>query len=340
MTPPRPERLPWEYGDGPEVGRDVPITNEPREEVTPGVPAERDGAGEQRHDSDSDARTELREVRSADPELSPETNERLTRELRDVVGAERARVPADRPHATRGEHPGQQGVGAYMGMHRFQLIRATAIVLTFAAIIALATGDWWVLPLAAGLHALGTMTVVLTILRMTTTSEHPSAELAAAMAEQGVPNPDEHFSRMVEEFRAEPERGAGEVLSPGFNERTVDAIDAPAEAGAEQSSAMTPTSQPSEPGGERGAPDVLIWSTVAALFVLSIVLPAVLGGGWLWLLPAVMVPLLAGWTVLQVALAREGQVRISGRGPLIAIALCTSIAVAVFCAVVALAFQH
>ena len=52
-----------------------------------------------------------------------------------------------------------QGAFSYLSMHRFQLIRASAIVLTFGAVIALVTGDWWVLPLAAGLHALGTMTV-------------------------------------------------------------------------------------------------------------------------------------------------------------------------------------
>ena len=34
------DRLPWEYADGPAAGRDVPITNEPREEVSPGVPAQ------------------------------------------------------------------------------------------------------------------------------------------------------------------------------------------------------------------------------------------------------------------------------------------------------------
>jgi hypothetical protein len=135
-------------------------------------------------------------------------------------------------------------------------------------------------------HALGTMTVTLTITRMTTISEHPSPEVAAALAEEGVTNPDEHFSRMVEEFREQPdgiadERGATEVISPGFNERTVPADEATAEGSVEQSSAITPTSQPSRPAGEGGAPDVLIWATTFSLFVLSIVVPATGGGGWL-----------------------------------------------------------
>ena len=36
---------------------------------------------------------------------------------------------------------------------------------------------------------------------------------------------------------------------------------------------MTPTSQPSEPAGQGGAPDLVIWSTVLALFVYYLVEP-------------------------------------------------------------------
>ena len=32
------DRADWELADGPVVGRDVPITSEPREEEAPGVP--------------------------------------------------------------------------------------------------------------------------------------------------------------------------------------------------------------------------------------------------------------------------------------------------------------
>jgi hypothetical protein len=341
MASSRRRRLSWEYEDGPKVGVEVPITGEPREEDAPGVPAEPAEHGDQRANaSPNGSETEEREVRAEDPELSSETNQRLTEELREVVGEEKVRVPKDRPHATRGEHPEQHGFAANLSAHRFQLIRSSAITLTFAAIVALASGDWWILPLAAGVHALGTMTVLLTIMRMTTISEHPSAQLGAAMAEEGVSQPDERFSRMVEEFRSEPEHGASEVLSPGFNERTVEAGSDTAAADAEQSSAMTPTAGPSKPAGEGGAPDVLIWTTIASLFVLSIVLPAVMGGGWMWLLPAVMVPLLGGWVMLQRAMAtRREQLRV-GRRAEIAIVLLTAAAVAVFCALVALAFQH
>jgi hypothetical protein len=365
VTSSRRDRLPWEYADGPDAGRDVPITSDPREEEAPGVPAPApdggngeaggDGAAARGGDAAADgggragsgaSGTEEREVRSEDPELSPETNERVTGELRDVVGSERVRVPTSRPHASRGEHPQQHGPIASLNMNRFQIVRATAIVLTFAAIISLITGDWWLLPLAAGVHALGTMTVTLTIVRMTTVSEHPAPDVAAALTEEGIRNPDEHFSRMVEEFREQPdeeaaEGGATEVISPGHNEREVPAHDDTAAASAEQSSAMTPTGQPSHPSGAGGAPDILIWSTALSLLVLSIVLPAAGGGGWLWLTTAVMVPLLIGWMLLQRLIATRGEeAHVHGRGPMIAIVVCTAAAVAVFCALVALAFQH
>ncbi len=346
MSTSRGNRQSWEYADGPTVGEDVPITSPPRPEESPGVPKPppepehtdaRDGGGSDGSD------TEVREVRAEDPELSPETNERLTSELRDVVGTDRVEVPADRPHATRGEHPEQHGPAARLQVNWFQAIRTGAIVLTFGAIIALITNDWWVLALAAGVHALGTMTVGLTIIRVTTTSEHPSPTVAAAMAEEGVHSPDERFSRMVEEFRSEPERGASEVISPGYNEREAPADTSTADAAAEQSSAMTPTSQPSESAGAGGAPDAAVWTTMVSLLVLSIVLPPLTGGGWMWLVTAVMVPLLVGWGIFQrLMVTRRNQLHeaVQGGGPLVAIAFCTALAVAVFCAVVAFAFQH
>jgi hypothetical protein len=169
------------------------------------------------------------------------------------------------------------------------------------------------------------MTVVMTILRLTTVTERPSAELGAALADDGVSSPDEHFSAMVDEFRAEPEGATGEVLSPGHNERTVQASVDPVRAGTEQSTAMTPTADPSEPAGEGGAPDYIIWGTAASLLILSFIVPAIWGGGWMWLLPAVIVN-------------RGDAVQITSRKPLVAVVLCTTVAVALFCAIVAIAY--
>jgi hypothetical protein len=44
------DRPDWELADGPVVGRDVPITSEPREEEAPGVPV----APEVHHPEDED----------------------------------------------------------------------------------------------------------------------------------------------------------------------------------------------------------------------------------------------------------------------------------------------
>jgi hypothetical protein len=329
-----PERLPWELAGGPAVGKDVPITGEPRAEKRPGVPAPPPRRGTPSAES---ARTEEREVQAADPDLSDRTNERLTEELREVVGAERVSVPADRPRASEGEKPRRQTAGGYLSMHRLQAVRATAVVLTFGGIIALVTGDWWLLPLAAALHALGTMTVTLTAVRMTTISERPSPQLAAALSEEGVSSPDERFSEMVEEFRPAPDRGISEVLSPGFNERTTPAGAEPAQAAAEQSSAMTPTAEPSEPAGRGGIPGLLVWAVMIGLLVFSIVLPATTGG-WMWLLTAVIVPVFVAFAVIQ-HLFRRGQLRLGPRS-LSAMVACTVVAVAGFCAVVAVAFAH
>jgi hypothetical protein len=44
----------------------------------------------------------------------------------------------------------------------------------------------------------------------------------------------------------------------------------------------------------------------------------------MWLLPAVMVPLLVGWVVLQrMMVTRRGELHLQGRRPMMAIVLCT-----------------
>jgi hypothetical protein len=283
---------------------------------------------------------EEREVLADDPALSREVNRRLTAELRDVVGAERVRVPADRPHASHGERPARQTALEVLSMHRLVVVLTLVAMLTFGAIIALITNDWWLLVLAAGVHAMATMTVVLSAVRMTTISEHPSPTLAAALAEEGISSPDELFSHMVEEFRDEPQHGLAEVLSPGHDERTVPALDDPAAAAAEQSAAMTPTSGASASAGQGGAPDLLMWGVAIGLFALSVAVPPFMGGGWMWLLPGVIAPLLTGWIVLQrTMVAKPERLALHGRLPLVAIVVCTAAAVALFCTVVAVAYS-
>jgi uncharacterized membrane protein len=61
----------------------------------------------------------------------------------------------------------------------------------------------------------------------------------------------------------------------------------------------------------------------------------------MWLLTGVMLPLVVGWAVMQRQLHdRRGSGQALGARSLVAVAACTALAVAAFCAVVALAFQH
>lgn len=340
------ERRDWEYASGSAVGGEVPVTSEPRDEDAPGVPSgSRGGRGRGEHQgSERQGRSgrdvETRVVEVAEPQLSPETNARLTEEVREVVGTERAEVPRDRPHPSQGERVNRRGVTAYLGTQRPMLLGTFAGALVIGAIIALVTNTWWILPLAAGVHALGTMTVVAIVIRMTTTVEHPSPELAATLSAQGVRNPDEHFSRLIDEFSPTSRDETADIASPA-NERDVESDVDPAGAAAEQSSALSPNAGPSQPVDGGGTPDWIIWAVAVALFAVSIAIPAAMGGGAMWFLTAVMVPALVGWVLFQREMAVHGNdLHVRGRKPVVVIVLCTTAMVAVFCAVVALAFAH
>ena len=279
-------------------------------------------------------------MRSADPELSEETNSRLTEELREAVGADHVVVPTDRPRPSEGETEEKPGPLAYLNQNRLTFIRTGFIALTFGGIIALITNVWWVLPLAVGFHALGTMTVVFATLHLTTLSEHPSPTLAAALSEEGISSSDEHFSRLVEEFQPEEGATAADVVTPNANRRTVSASADPARAAAEQSGAMTPTAEPSEPAENGVLPDYMNWGLIIGLAVVCLIIPPIAGGGWMWLLPAVVLPVLGVWAWMQWAMqARPELVHRSSPAALAVITLGVTLAVAAFCAVVAVGLQ-
>jgi hypothetical protein len=340
------ERRDWELASGPTVGGEVPVTSDPRDEDAPGVPS-RGRAGRERGDhggrqrgASSRGDLETRAVEVEEPQLSPEVNARLTEEVRDVVGSDRVEVPRDRPHPSRGEQVNRTGVIAYLGTQRPMVLGTFAGALVIGAIIALISNTWWVLPLAAGVHAFGTMIVVAIVLRMTTTIEHPSPELAATLAEEGVRNPDEHFTRLVDEFSPQSRAETADIASPA-NERPVTADAPPAADEAQQATALSPNAGPSRPVRGGGTPDWIIWTVAIALFAVSIAIPAAMGGGAMWFLTAVMVPALVGWVLFQREMAVHGNdLHLRGRKPVAVIVGCTVAVVAVFCAVVALAFSH
>jgi len=78
-----------------------------------------------------------REVRAADPELSETDNQRLTEEVREVVGTDHLQVPEDLPHPSQGEHPPVSGLLAFLPTSRIILVITFLVLLTIGAIVIL-----------------------------------------------------------------------------------------------------------------------------------------------------------------------------------------------------------
>ena len=197
--------------------------------------------GEQRRSTED--RIERREVRVDEPQLSRRTNERLTDEVREVVGEDHVDVPAQRPHPSRGgaaASPGRRSI-AELNSNRFIAVMVGASSVVVAAIVALVVGQWWILAGAVLVLGVVTAAVVMTVLRMTSNPERPSATTVAALEEEGVGDPERHFSELVAEFTPDRET-EGE-------HRTTAVEDDPAGAGAEQGDAITPSGGPSEAKG-------------------------------------------------------------------------------------------
>ena len=186
---------------------------------------------------------ERREIKVDEPGLSSQTNDRLTAEVREVVGDDHVTVPADRPHPSRGEASAKPGhrVTAELKPNRFIMVMITGSSLVIAAILALVIGQWWILPVVFVVLGLVTAGVVATVLRMLSNHERPSPTTVAALEEDGVSDPERHFSDLVKEFTPEPKDN-------GEN-RTTAVEDEPASAGSEQETAITPSGGPSEAVG-------------------------------------------------------------------------------------------
>jgi hypothetical protein len=176
-----------------------------------------DAAGARR--DDDEARRERREVRAADPSLSPAANRVLTEELREVVGGETVEVPADRPHADRERHGARPGLLVGLRANRLVLGITFLAALVVGAVVSLATGSWWFLLLALAVHALTTLVVVGLILSMTTQTEHLSPSAAARLEDEGVGDPDAVFSDLVEEFA--PQDAQRTEVTPSRRSRPV-----------------------------------------------------------------------------------------------------------------------
>jgi anti-anti-sigma factor len=191
---------------------------------------------------------EDREVRVSDPRLSDSANERLTEELRDVVGTDHVTVPKDRAHLSRGERPAGRRLPAGGTSTNFILIIMALVLLVLGALLTALTGRWWFMAFAFIVDALGAGVMTAMVLQMIGIREHADATTVAMLEEQGIANPDEHFSRLLEEFTEVHREGAA------AGERRVTAVeDDPLQAGAEQAASVTPTGGPSRPVGPGSA---------------------------------------------------------------------------------------
>jgi hypothetical protein len=175
------------------------------------------------------------------PTLSADANHRLTEALRDTIGADTVRVPADRPHPSRGERPHRNP------LERMTTVKAISVGLLSVAvcvglIIATALSSDWLLTALAFVALLITLCLVtVSIIALSSVPEYPDSGLVALLAEEGISDPEVRFSEIVMEFT--PEVGDHE-------ERHTDVQDDPARAIAEQQGALTATGGPSASGAD------------------------------------------------------------------------------------------
>lgn len=116
----------------------------------------------------SSQETERRPVRSDDPSLSQTANELLTHELREAVGADEVLVPKDVPKRAGDRHATRSPYVATLTANRPLLIVSFLVALVLGGIVALVTGQYWAVVVAAGLHAVGTLAVAAGAIALTT----------------------------------------------------------------------------------------------------------------------------------------------------------------------------
>ncbi|HEY3772052.1 MAG TPA: hypothetical protein VGL69_03590 [Solirubrobacteraceae bacterium] len=175
------------------------------------------------------------------PTLSADANHRLTVALRNTIGADTVRVPADRPHPSHGERPRRNPLERMTTLKAISL-GLVSVALCVGLVIATALSSEWVLTALAFVALLVTLCLVTaSIIALSSVPEYPDSGLVALLAEEGISDPEVRFSEMVTEFT--PEVGDHE-------ERHTSPQDDPARAIAEQQGALTATSGPSASGAD------------------------------------------------------------------------------------------
>jgi hypothetical protein len=99
------------------------------------------------------------------------------------------RVPRDKPHAKRERHGDHSSIGEALSDNRILIAITFLTLVVVGAIVALATGSWWAVVLAATVHALGTYVVLTTLASAARQVEHVSPTATGALAKEGVAEP-------------------------------------------------------------------------------------------------------------------------------------------------------
>jgi hypothetical protein len=256
-----------------------------------------------------------REVRSADPSLSPEANRLLTDELREVVGADEVEIPAGTPARHETHHGGGSTFVGTLAANRVLIVLSLAALIVVGVIVSLATGSWWALVAACAVHATATLLIAAFAIHMTTRVEHADPTTAARLEAEGVTDPDRVLSELTEEFAgAQQAGGAAEVVSTGHNDNLADPDAEPARAAFEQRTVMTPSARRSSPAGSGSPIGAMPLAIAAGLVVISLIV-AIAEGGWMWAVPAIAWAGAAVWLTLTLRIdgsaeqqaAREGR---------------------------------
>src|SRR4051794_9985198 len=142
-------------------------------------PPDRAGSAQRMAEDRHAEATERRTVRSEDPSLSPEANRLLTDELRQAVGRDAVEVPVGTPRRTTDRHGRHSPAVATLATHRQIVVVSLLAALVIGAIVSFATGAWWAVVVALGLHALGTMLTATAAVQLTTEVEHVAGDRSA-----------------------------------------------------------------------------------------------------------------------------------------------------------------
>src|SRR5690606_126023 len=88
-------------------------------------------------------------------------------------------------------------VTAALSQSRILIVAMFFVALIVGVVIGLASGQWWWILVALAVHALGTVVVVSTTLRMTASVESPGPTASAALEEEGIRDPDAALTEAV-----------------------------------------------------------------------------------------------------------------------------------------------